>query len=369
MKDYYAILGVPRGASQEEIKKAYRRLARRYHPDANKGDPDAEERFKEINEAYEVLSDPQRRRNYDMFGAGVVSAPGSDPFIDPFSTLGDLFEGFFSTGFQRRRRGASRRGERGRDVVVEVEITFEQAAVGTEISFDDLELWTTCRSCRGSGADSEAGMATCTACMGIGEITERRASLLGSMITSYTCPECEGTGRVAARPCEDCSGQGRKLERQRVSVSVPAGIEDGTQLRLRGKGHAGTHGEEPGDLYLSIRVLPHPVLRRQGPDLHFDAEISYVQAALGTVVLVPTLDGDVELEIPPGTQHGDQLTLEGKGLPMLDRRGKGKLVVTVKVVVPAPNKMSAEETELLERIAELRGEKVRIRKVKKGFRR
>ncbi len=362
MKDYYAVLGVDRNASQDEIKRAYRRLARRFHPDANRDDPAAEERIKEINEAYEVLSDPEKRSRYDMFGTADFSGLGgfagtsAGPY-DPFASLNDLIEDFFGGSFSARRR--ARRApspERGRDVVVEAEIDFEQAAFGAELTLDALEIWTTCSSCRGEGAAPGSSPAACPACGGTGEITERRRSLLGSMITSYLCPECEGVGQVVVDRCPECEGEGRVLTRESMTVPIQAGIEDGTQLRVRGRGHAGKRGGPPGDLYVSVRVRPHPVLSRRGADLHFDAEISYVQAVLGTEVLVPTLDGDVELTVPPGVADGAQLRLEGRGVPFLDRPGRGDLVVTVRVEIP--DQVSAEERELLEEIARVRNERV-----------
>ncbi len=362
MKDYYAVLGVGRDASPDEIKRAYRRLARRYHPDANKDDPAAEEKIKEINEAYEVLSDPEKRSRYDMFGSADFPAPGgfggaTGGAYDPFASLNDLIEDFFGGGFTARKR--ARRApapERGRDVVVEAEIDFEQAAFGAELTLDSLEIWTTCSSCSGSGAAPGSAPAACPACGGTGEITERRRSLLGSMITSYLCPECEGVGQVVVDRCPECQGEGRVLTRESITVPIQAGIEDGTQLRVRGRGHAGRRGGPPGDLYVSVRVRPHPVLDRRGADLHFDAEISYVQAVLGTTVLVPTLDGDVEVTVPPGVADGTQVRLEGRGVPFLDRPGRGDLVVTVRVHIP--DQVSAEERKLLHEIARVRNERV-----------
>lgn len=362
MKDYYAILGVGRDSSQDEIKRAYRNLARRYHPDANKDDPTAEDKIKEINEAYEVLSDPEKRARYDMFGTADVSGLGGFGAYgrggyDPFSPLNDLIEDFFGGTFGRRREARRRHaGERGRDVVVEAEINFEQAAFGTDLTLADIEIWARCEECGGSGGAPGSSPATCSACGGTGEITERRRSILGSMVTSYLCPECEGEGRVTREKCSVCGGESRVLRRETITVPIQAGIEDGTQLRVRGRGHAGRRGGDPGDLYVSVRVAPHPVLRRSGADLFYDAEISYVQAALGTEILVPTLDGDVSLKIPPGTSDGTELRLRGQGVPHLDRAGRGDLVVSVTVRIP--DTLGFEERELLERIAEIRNERV-----------
>jgi molecular chaperone DnaJ len=362
MKDYYQILGVGRDASPDEIKRAYRALARRYHPDANKDDPSAEEKIKEINEAYEVLSDPDKKARYDMFGTtealgfGGFSSWGRGGY-DPFASLNDLIDDFFGGSFGSRPASRRRQsGERGRDVVVETEISFEQAAFGTELTLDDLELWAICEECEGTGAAPGSSPATCPACGGYGEITERRRSLLGSMITSYQCPECDGEGRVITEICPTCRGECRVLRKESLTIPIQAGIEDGTQLRVPSRGHAGRRGGASGDLYISVRVNPHPVLRRSGSDLFYDAEISYVQAALGTEILVPTLDGDIPLKIPGGSADGTQIRLRGQGVAHLDRSGRGDLVVTIKVRIP--DSLGSEERELLERIAEIRKERV-----------
>lgn len=376
MKDYYAILGVGHDASQDELKRAYRNLARRYHPDANKDDPAAEEKIKEINEAYEVLSDPDKRARYDMFGSvdfsglGGFGAYGRGGY-DPFAPLNDLIEDFFGGSVGARRRARRRpSGERGKDVLVEAELNFEQAAFGTELTLSGIELWATCDECGGSGAASGSTPAICSACAGAGEITERRRSLLGSMITSYLCPECEGEGRVVTEQCPVCGGECRVLRKETITIPVQAGMEDGTQLRVPGRGHAGRRGGEPGDLYVSVRVTPHPVLRRSGSDLFYDVEISYVQAALGTEVLVPTLDGDIPLKIPGGTADRTEIRLRGRGVTHLERAGRGDLVVTVGVRIP--DALTSEERRLLERVAEIRKERVlvdsRAEKAREGSR-
>jgi len=247
-------------------------------------------------------------------------------------------------------------GEPGRDVVVEVEIDFEQAVVGAELTLDDLELWVECDECKGTGEELGSKRATCTACSGTGEITERRRSLLGSMITSYLCPECEGEGTVVVEPCKKCGGESRILHKEKLTVPIQPGIEDGTQLRVPGRGHAGVRGGPSGDLYISVRVRPHPVLKRSGADLFYDVVISYVQAVLGTEVLVPTLDGDLRVRIPGGVSDGEELRLVGHGVPRLDRGGRGDLVIKVRVVIPS--ELDPEERALLERIAEIRRERV-----------
>ncbi len=363
MKDYYEVLGVDRNASQDEIKRAYRSLARRYHPDANKDDPTAEEKIKEINEAYEVLSDPEKRARYDMFGAFDFGRSGNfGDFgrggFDPFAPLNDLIEDFFGSTFGRRRpRRHRQRGERGKDVIVDAELNFEQAAFGTELTLSDIELWAVCEVCSGSGAAPGSAPAVCRACNGYGEITEQRRSLLGSMITSYLCPECEGEGQKPSETCPECEGEGRVLRKETITIPIQAGMEDGTQLRVPGRGHAGRRGGGPGDLYVNVRVTPHPLLRREGPHLYYDVEISYVQAVLGTDVLVPTLDGDVSLGIPGGVSDGAEIKLKGQGVPYLDKGGRGDLVVRVRVIIP--DDPTPEERELLERIAAIRNERVR----------
>jgi len=346
-RDYYEVLGVARGASRDEIKAAYRKLAVKHHPDKNPGDKAAEESFKEASEAYAVLSDADKRAHYDRFGhAGVGEQPftGFDASIfgDFSDILGGLFgfEGFFGGG-GRRRTGP----ERGSDLRTRVDITFEEMARGVErtISVPREEA---CETCGGTGHPKGSAPVQCRACGGRGQL---RASQ-GFFTMLRTCPQCGGAGQVITDPCATCSGQGRVEKIHRVKVPIPAGIEDGTRVRLTGHGEGGLRGGPPGDLYVVVHVRDHEVFVREGADLHVEEEISAFHAALGAEIEVPTLDGAERLQVPAGTQPGDTVTLRGKGLSRLRRGGKGDLVVHLRVVVP--RKLSAKQRELLRQVAD-----------------
>jgi molecular chaperone DnaJ len=353
-RDYYDILGVERGASDAEIKKAFRRLAQQWHPDVNPADQ-ADERFKEINEAYQVLSDPQRRQAYDMFGrAGVGGAP---PGFDSSSAAGfgafsDLFDAFFggsAAGGVRRGRPAV-----GSDLRYDLRITFEESIRGTEkeIEFPVLDR---CPTCSGTGAKSGAALQSCPQCGGRGEIRHVRQTMLGQMVNVVTCPRCRGEGKIVESPCETCKGEGRTQRTKRIRVAVPAGIDDGHQIRLSSEGEVGPRGGPPGSLYVAIHVTPHPQLRREGTELYHELELSITQAALGTTVRVPTAEGEEELEVKPGTQPGTEIRLRGRGAPHLRRAGaRGDLHVLVDVRVPT--KLSREQREALEAFAAASGE-------------
>lgn len=346
--DYYEVLGVSRDASQREIKAAFRRLARQYHPDANPDDPDAEERFKEIAEAYEVLSDPERRRQYDLFGKG------SSLFGGGGGDFGSIFDMFFGDAFGRQ--SSHRNRKQGGDVVVEAELSFEQGVFGTTLELPPIDMLVPCETCEGSGAAAGTHPGRCNRCGGAGEVRNVRRTFLGNVVTAYPCQQCGGSGEEILSPCRTCRGEGRIQDVRSISVEVPAGIEDGSQLRIEGRGHAARRGGRPGDLYVTLRVRPHPVLERSGLDLIYRADISIAQAALGTVLTVPSLDGDIDVEVAPGTQHGTRINLKGAGVPRMNGRGRGNLVVYVTVTVPGD--LSEEEAELLHRYAELRGEPV-----------
>lgn len=356
-RDYYEVLGVGRNAAPEEVKAAYRALAVKYHPDRNPGNPDAEEKFKEAAEAYAVLSDPDKRAHYDRFGhAGIGEQPftGFDAsvFGDFADILGNLFgfEGFFGG---RRSSGPSR----GADLRVGVTLEFEEMARGVERTLT-IPREEQCEKCGGTGQADGAQPETCRTCGGRGQVRFSQ----GFFTMLRACPHCGGTGRVISNPCAGCGGAGRVRQRRQVTVKVPAGVEDGTRLRLVGQGEAGLQGGPPGDLYVVVGVKPHPSFVRDGADLHVEQEVSAFSAALGTEVEVPTLNGRQTARVPGGSQPGDTVVLRGKGLPRLRRSGSGDLVVHLKVVVP--KKLSAKQRELLEELVKEQEKPNVFRKVK-----
>lgn len=348
--DYYEILGIRRDADAREIKSAFRSLAREYHPDANPDDPEAEDRFKEVAEAYEVLSDPERRRQYDMFGQRASGAGGGP------ADFGSIFDMFFGDAFSRP---GSRRGRAsGGDVVVEAELSFEQGVFGSTLDLPPIEMLVSCEDCSGSGAEEGTHPGRCSRCGGTGEVRDVRRTFLGNVVTAYPCQQCGGTGEEITSPCRKCRGEGRIQDGRAISVEVPAGIEDGSQLRIEGRGHAARRGGRPGDLYVTLRVRSHPVLERDGIHLFYRADISVAQAALGTVLVVPSLDGETDVNVEPGTQHGTLIKIKGAGVPRINGRGRGDLVVAVNVIVPTD--LTDSESDLIRKLAELRGENVGI---------
>lgn len=355
-RDYYEVLGVSRDASQEEIKRAYRRLAREHHPDRNPGDPQAEERFKEINEAYSVLSDPQKRAAYDQFGhQGPGMGPGAGPgegFGPGFAgDFGDLFDVFFG-GMHREPTGPTR----GEDIAVEVSLDLEEILRGTErtVRVHRIEV---CDACGGTGARRGTGPVTCQTCRGTGQVRAVRDTLLGRVMTATTCPTCGGRGQVIHDPCPECRGSGRVRRLREVRVRIPPGVAEGTRVRLSGEGHAGERNGPRGDLYVLVHEKPHPRFRREGYDLVLELPVSPVQAVLGTRMEVATLtDGKAEVEVPAGSQPGTVVRLRGKGVPHLRGGGRGDLLVRVRVHIP--ERVSPEERELWMRLASVRGEKV-----------
>ena len=349
--DYYTVLGVARSASDADIKRAFRGLAQQWDPDFNK-EPAAEQRFKEINEAYQVLSDPQRRQAYDMFGrAGVGGAgagAGTDPFSGTgFSGFGDIFDAFFGGAQSGARRG---RPPAGADLRYDLRITFEEAVAGTEkdIEFPVLDR---CETCSGSGAAPGTSAMQCPQCQGRGEVRSVRQTMLGQMVNVTTCPRCQGEGSIVETPCETCRGDGRVERTRKLRVTIPAGIDDGHQIRLSNEGEAGPRGGPNGSLYVAVTVLEHPALRRDGTELFYELNVSISQAALGTRVTIPTIEGDEEIEVRPGTQPGTEIRLRGRGVPQLRRPSvRGDLHVLVDVVVPT--KLTKRQRELLEDLAE-----------------
>ena len=350
--DYYTVLGLERGASDAEIKRAFRKLAQQWHPDVNK-DPAAQERFKEINEAYQVLSDPDRRQRYDMFGrAGVGGGAGDGDF--GYTGFGDIFDAFF--GGATATSGRRGRPQAGSDLRYDLRITFEEAVKGTEKEIE-FPVLTRCDTCSGTGARPETELTTCPQCNGRGEVRAVRQTMLGQMVNVSTCPRCRGEGRIVEDPCPTCHGEGRTEQRRTLRVTIPAGIDEGHQIRLSGEGEVGPRGGPPGSLYVAVHVAPHESLRREGTELIYEASVSIAQAALGTTITVPTVEGDEEVEIKPGTQPGTQVRLRGRGVPHLRRSGsRGDLHVIVDVSVPT--KLTKRQRELLSQFAEEGGESV-----------
>ena len=347
-RDYYEVLGVPRDVPEEEIKKAFRKLALEYHPDRNKTDG-AEEQFKEINEAYQILSDPKQRANYDRHGHPGVGGNGGKGFkgFENFGGFGDIFDAFFSGGFGTSTRTTSAR--RGEDLQHSVTIEFEEAVFGTEREFE-IQRTEVCSQCRGTKSEPGSTPATCTNCGGAGQVRRSHQSIFGQFMQVVTCGTCRGEGKVITQPCSKCKGMGRERRNRKLAVSIPAGVESGTQIRLNGEGESGTNGGRPGELYVSLRVNEHPVFLRQGYDILYTMPINMVQAALGATVTVPSLEEEVELVIPPGTQSGVVFPLKGKGVPHLRSKQRGDQLVTV--IVATPTSLTEEQQHLLQELAE-----------------
>lgn len=361
--DFYALLGVGQQASADEIKKAYRKRARELHPDANPDDPTAAERFKELSRAYQVLSDVEQRARYDRYGeAGVSGNGGAGNAEDLFGGgLGDLFDAFFGGGGGPfgGGGGGTRRGPsgppRGQDIEVVADLTFEQAVFGDQVAVT-LKLPERCAACEGSGAGEGTKPVTCADCGGAGQVRRVRQSVLGQMMTTSPCGRCGGLGEVIATPCATCRGEGRVTVDKTYQVDVPAGVDTGSTLRLTSRGAAGPRGGRSGDLYVHLRVAGHDRYVREQDDLVTEVPVSFAQAALGTRLDLPTLDGDEELSIPAGTQPGHEFVLRGRGVPRLQGRGRGDLRVIVRVEIPT--KLTDPETELLRDYARGRGEEV-----------
>lgn len=346
-RDYYEVLGISKGASDDDIKKAYRQAAKKYHPDLHPGDKDAEAHFKEINEAYEVLSDPQKKARYDQFGhagvdpnfgAGGYSGAGFDGMD---FDLGDIFSSFFGGGGRRQNPNAPRRGS---DVGANVVISFEESAHGCKKQVS-VPLITTCDECGGSGAAKGTSPRTCSRCGGSGQVRTQQRTPFGVIQTQSICPECHGKGKSIDTPCRKCNGSGQVRKSATIGINIPAGIDDGQVISIRGKGNAGANGGPAGDLQVQVSVRPHPLFERKGYDIWCDLPLTYAQAALGAEVSVPTLDGNVPYTIKEGTQPGETFRLKGKGFPYINGRGRGDLLVQVSVEVP--RNLTGEQKKLL----------------------
>ena len=352
-RDYYEILGVQRNASPEDLKTAFRKLARQLHPDVNK-EPDAEERFKEINEAYAVLSDPDKRAAYDRFGhAGVNQAGGVPDFSVDFA---DIFSELFGFGGMRSSTRSRNAPRRGADLQYRLDLTFEESIFGAEkeieISRDEV-----CSTCSGSGAEPGTSPVRCSTCNGSGEVRQVRQTILGSMVQVATCPNCRGQGETISTPCHTCQGRGLERKTRRKVVNIPAGVDSGTQIRLAGEGQPGANGGPNGNLYIAIQVKSHKYFKRREFDILLDLNINVAQAALGAEVDIPTVDGTTKLKIPAGTQPGKVLYLRGKGVPHLRSNGRGDQLVIVNIDIPT--RMTTEQRQLFEQLAKSLGSEVR----------
>ncbi len=352
-RDYYEVLGVPRNASQEDIKRAYRQLARKYHPDVST-EPDAEERFKEVNAAYEVLSDSEKRAMYDRFGTDVPNGFGGFDFggaaRDPFDIFAEVFGnlggfgGFGGFGQTGRATGP----QRGNDVRGSLDLTFEEAVFGVEKDVE-VQRYEVCPVCNGTRAEPGTAVETCPECRGAGQVRHTQRTFLGSFVNIVTCPRCNGKGTVVTKPCHECNGNGRVYVRRKIKATIPAGVDDGVTIRLAGQGEPGERGGPPGNLYLTLNVKPHPFFKRHNNDIILEMQINVAQAALGDTVKVPTLDGDRQITIPAGTQSGAIFRLRGLGIPYLRSNGRGDQLVVVQVAIPT--RLTSRQKELFQELA------------------
>lgn len=362
-KDYYEALGIENGASNDEIKKAFRKSALKYHPDKNKGDKDAEEKFKEINEAYQVLSDPQKKSNYDQFGsaepgAGGFGGGGFGGFDGGFEGgFGDIFETIFGGGSSsgRRRNGPAK----GADLEHNLNLTFEEAVFGVkkEVAINRYE---DCEKCYGTGAKTGTSPKTCDKCGGSGQVKIQRNTPLGSFVSMNTCDKCNGKGKVISEPCTVCHGSGKERKHRKITVDVPAGVDTGNIIPLRGYGEHGTNGGGAGDLYINLRVASHNNFKRKGFDIYLDTHISFAAASIGIEITVATVDGDVKYDIPSGTQPGTVFRLRGKGVPKVNSSGRGDQYVNV--IVDIPKSLNDKQKEALKIYMEASGETVQGKK-------
>ncbi|MCF2596198.1 molecular chaperone DnaJ [Pseudoflavonifractor phocaeensis] len=370
-RDYYEVLGVSKSASDEEIKKAYRKLAKKYHPDMNPDSKEAEAKFKEANEAYEVLSNPEKRAKYDQFGhAGVDPNFGGGGFGGGFDMgdidLGDIFGSFFGGGFggfggQQQRANAPQKGQSLR---ANLTVSFEEAAFGCEKEIE-LNRTETCSDCQGSGCQPGTTAETCPDCRGAGVVRIQRGGGGFAFSTTAPCSRCRGTGKLIHSPCNSCGGTGSVRKKQRIKVTIPAGIDDGQAISLRGQGNAGTNGGPAGDLIVGVRIKPHPQFKREGTTVLYEQPISFYQATMGAELEIPTIDGKVKYTLPAGTQTGTVFRLRGKGIPVLQGHGRGDQIVTVKVQVPT--NLTTEQREALRVFGEAMGENISEGSIKSFF--
>ncbi len=351
-RDYYEILGVPRDVDADELKKAYRRLAMQYHPDKNPGNPDAEARFKEVGEAYSVLSDPSKRRSYDLYG----HARGGIPDMGfSFDSAFDLFDMFFGGSARGRRGGA----ERGSDIRVNLDLTFHEAVFGVE-KVIELNRSDPCGECGGSGAAAGSSPVTCNQCQGAGQVRQVVQSVFGQMMNVTTCPRCKGQGTLVEKPCQVCNGQGLVAGHTTITVRIPAGVDETMALPVPGEGEAAPRGGQRGDLIVGFRVKKHPHLVRRGTDLVYELPVTIPQAVLGDTITIPTVDGEYQLTVPPGTQHGKTITIAGHGVPDVRSGRRGNQVCVVRLVVPSS--LTAEERSLYEKLGGRDGQPAHVRK-------
>ena len=363
-RDYYEVLGINKGADDASIKKAYRQMAKKYHPDMNPGDKEAEAKFKEVNEAYDVLSDPEKKQIYDQYGHdGLDPSSGAGQGFGGFGgfggvDLGDIFGSFFGGGGSSERRNAPRRGD---DITYRMTVTFEEAAFGCtkELKYNRIE---SCKECNGTGAENGSGIETCGRCKGTGTVTVTQRTMFGMMQSQKTCDACRGRGKIIKNPCQNCRGSGNVKLTKKLDVSIPAGVDDGGRICLRGQGNAGINGGSYGDLYIIVSLRPHELFERSGNDIYCEVPVSYAELVLGGEIDVPTLEGTVKYNIPEGTQTGTRFCIKGKGIVYYNTKNYGDLYFTV--VMETPRNLSSEAKDALRKFSDLCGNSNYVKKQK-----